>query len=199
MLELYNRTLHNTWRTAGNKTQYALQVEEDSVFLSFQGSVEKEDWKANFDFFATPYRDMAFKWYAHRGFLNIWKAIDDEMLTLLTPYKGKKLYILGYSHGAALATLAHEFFQFHGFEPTTYAFAAPRVLWFPGRQIKERFNNFIVVRNHGDVVTHVPFNLMGYFHVGAKMLIGKRGTLLSHLPHYPERYIEGLKIYNKQA
>ena len=62
---------------------------------------------------AKPYRDMNDKWYAHRGFLRVWKAMKDEIerkvvAILATNAEIDTIKCVGYSHGAALSLLATE-------------------------------------------------------------------------------------------
>jgi hypothetical protein len=163
--DIFNFAIYSGWKTAGYDTQYWITERDDDVILSFQGSVSKQDWLHNFDFFAKAYKDQPITWFAHRGFLKLWKAVKDQILAeVKSVLKGRKLIITGYSHGAALAVLAHEFFNWHGLAPKTYAFGSPRVLWMPSKKIKERFADCLVIRRKGDIVTHIPPRLLGYQH-----------------------------------
>lgn len=68
-------------------------------------------------------------------------------------------------------------------------FGAPRVFWgFVKKEIKDRFKDFIVVRNGNDLVTHVPPRLFGFHHLGKVFKIGSKIGLIKD--HYPERYTE---------
>jgi hypothetical protein len=192
MITLFEKTLRGPWSTAGNDTQYRVEVIDDIVYLFFQGSSQDRDWKYNFDFPATPYKNQPVPWKAHRGFVNAWKAAEDQVMMDVAKVKGKrKLIIAGYSHGGALAVLAHEDLFYHHADPTTYTFGAPRVLWLPKRSILSRFEKLTNIANRGDIVTHVPPCLIGYCHAGKAKRIGCN-RMISHFPHYKEAYKESL-------
>jgi len=178
LLDLFNLACSSGDKTAGNETQYTIHKTKDAIYLAIQGSVQKQDWLYNFDFAVRPYRDMEAKWYAHRGFATAWKLARDQITKdVISMLGNKKLVILGYSHGAALAMLAHEWFVFNGYAPEAYCFGCPRVLWLPSKKIKQRFTNVHIIRRRGDLVTHVPFAFMGYrFPVKIKS-VGKRAPI----------------------
>ena len=192
MRELFEKTLHGPWLTAGNDTQYRIEVTDDTVYLFFQGSSQDQDWKYNFDFPVTTYKNQPVPWKAHRGFVNAWQAAQEQIMWDVTLVKGKrKLIIAGYSHGGGLAVLAHEDLYYHKADPTTYTFGAPRVLWLPDKRILPRFEKLTNIVNRGDIATHVPPYLIGYRHAGKVQRIG-RPRLITHLPHYQDQYKESL-------
>ena len=193
LLELYEKTLKKPWITVGNDTQYKLIGDEHILCLCFQGSNSDVDWKYNFRFWIKPYKNMKSKWYAHSGFVTAWKLAEKQIaLDVKNNLGNRKLLILGYSHGASLSILAHEYFWFNNNNPLTFAFAPARVIWFPFGNIKKRFKDLFVIKNRGDIITHVPPNCFGYFHVGKVKTYGKF-AFISHKPHYPDRYKESLK------
>jgi hypothetical protein len=116
--EYFERTTNRPWITSGLQTEWKVEEVEGVQYLSFQPSNETIDWYYNFDFLAKPYKEMEFTWYCHRGFLKVWKAVKND-INLKTDDK-KPLIILGYSHGSGIAVLAHEWFNFNGYNPTTY-------------------------------------------------------------------------------
>ena len=189
---------------------YAVQREGDTLYLCFQGSVEKEDWKNNFNFPAKAYSDMGEKWYCHRGFLRVWKAIRPYVAPAVHDTTVKKVIVIGYSHGAALATLAHEYVWFEREDLRDslegYGFGCPRCFWgFMKKALKERWKNFHPVRNMNDLITHLPPVIFGFRHVNKVVKVGKRWQykfdfkakpFAKKFPciraHYPEEYIEKL-------
>lgn len=73
-------------------------------------------------------------------------------------------------------------------------YGAPRVLWGGiKKEIKNRFKDFIVVRNGNDLVTHVPPALFGFRHPSNVLKIGKAQGLIKD--HYPEAYKNALTQY----
>ena len=103
------RCLNAQYEITEESGDYAIQREGDILYLCFQWSNGEEDWKNNFDFPAKPYSDMGVKWYCHRGFLRVWKAIKPYICDAVHDMSVKKIVVIGYSHGAAIATLAHEY------------------------------------------------------------------------------------------
>ena len=71
------------------------------------------DWKNNFDFPAKPYKDMEVNWSCHRGFLRVWKSIEPYLEEVINDMTISQIYIVGYSHGAAIASLCHEYVWYH--------------------------------------------------------------------------------------
>ncbi len=184
-LEVLNLCLKGPWRTSGRDVQWRL--DENGLF--FQCTKGESDWKHNFDIAVQPYRDMPVKWYAHRGFVALWKSVEDEVMKELRGVPPK--CIAGFSQGAALATLAHESVLYNtGLYPQTYAFASPRVVWMPGG-VARRFIGMSNIQNHGDIVPHLPFGIMGYRHVGKIDMIGPL-AIPTHLGHYPAEYRKNL-------
>lgn len=155
-----------------NKGSYFVEYDNSTLYVYFQGSNGDVDWKNNFDFAAEPYRDMSVKWKAHRGFVRVWKEIEPFIREDIMNPNVQRINIIGYSHGGALAVLAHEYAWFNRPDIRDsifgYGFEPPRV--FCGRKIPDnlvdRWANFSVFRNGEDLVTHVPPRLFGYKHVG---------------------------------
>lgn len=192
----YFRLQFGLFKNVGEDVSYSVVVTENEIILVFQGSYEKADWHNNFRFWVKPYKKMPKLWLCHAGFLRAWKSgkdsITKEIIGLIADHPAKRLVITGYSHGAALATLAHEWFVFNGYYPRTHVFGCPRVLWIPSKAIRSRFNALSSYGTRGDIVTHVPPACFGYRHVRKIIRIGER-RFMSHKPHYPECYISGLE------
>lgn len=184
-LEAFNNCLKGPWKTSGLDVQYKI---DDEGRLFFLCTSRKEDWKYNFDWFpvaVAPYKNMPFPWYAHSGFVDLWRSVKDEILAEY--HGGLPTLIAGYSQGAALATLAHEAFYFEtGLFPRTLAFACPRVIWVsPG--IDKRFEGLHNIHVRGDLVYHVPLAVMGFRHVGEKEAFGPH-SIIRPERHTPAAY-----------
>jgi len=147
-------------------TQWGWEIQEDTLYLKFQGSVSRLDWRQNLDFLATPYKDMKPKFKVHRGFLGKWKAIQENVQSKITK-EINKVIIVGFSQGGALALLAHEDIWFNHEQLResleTYAFGTPRVFsWLAPR---DRFENVTYIQYKGDMVCGVPPWFFGYKHM----------------------------------
>lgn len=201
MTELFKRCLNADYTHCGEGGDYAIEIEGDTLYILFECSDGLEDWINNFDFPKEPYKDMKPKWYCHRGFLKVWKSIQDEVdMNVSEELKNRpeltNIVCVGYSHGAALAVLATEFFAYlYGdqIEVSGYGFGTPRVLWgIVPREVGERLKNFVSVRNIPDLVTHLPPVIFGFRNAGALIEIGEKGKYSCIDAHRPESYIAEL-------
>ena len=116
-------------------------------------------------------------WFAHRGFLGVWKEIEEKVKDNIFNKKIKGINCVGYSHGAAIAVLCYEYARFNRPDLREdvygYGFGCPRVIW--GEIPDDRWQNFTVIRNIDDAVTHLPPTVLGYKHIGKMLEIGKKG------------------------
>lgn len=194
--ELFNKILLVKYKHIGKETaSYSYERDGDTLYIYFEGSNGATDWKNNFDFPAKPYRDMKNKWFAHRGFLTVWKTIEPYLQAEIYDLTVNKIVIGGYSHGAAIALLCHEYCKFNRPDVTieSYGFGCPRVVWgFMRKAVKERFEGFTVIRNGKDIVTHVPPAIFGYRHAGDMLKIGRNSGYKPIESHYPTKYLDEL-------
>ena len=197
---MFLRCIEAPYLHTENSADYFIERKGNEIFVYFESSNGAEDWKNNLDFPIAPYKNMEKGlWLAHRGFLRVWESIKDEISDILLDRSVKRITEVGYSHGAALATLCHEFVSFNRpdlyFSHRGFGFGAPRVLWgIRTKTVEERFRGFTVIRNIDDVVTHLPPRILGFYHVGEMMEIGKRGKYSATDAHRPENYIKELKL-----
>lgn len=196
--QLFIATLHAPYvQLKENAASYYAERRGETLYLFFEKSNGATDWKNNLDFPAKPYREMCGLWFAHRGFLRVFKTIEPHIAPLVMDEGVRRIVISGYSHGAALALLAHEYCVFHRPELKSavqgFGFGCPRVVWgFAGRGVKARFRGFTVVKNCRDLITRLPPWLFGYRHVGNILHIGRDLRLGGVNSHRAERYLEAL-------
>lgn len=179
--KLLMRCLHTRYTHIQNSADFALRRKGSVLCIYFAHSDGKEDWKNNLAFPARAYmsKDRPL-WFAHRGFLKVWQTIEDYIAADIADPSVKKVILAGYSHGAALAMLCHEYVwrkrpdlrqSMEG-----YGFGCPRVFFgIPTEALKARWARFTVIRNLDDIVTHLPPKILGYSHVGRMLEIGRRG------------------------
>ena len=222
MIELFKECLGASYTQVENAGSYALERIGNTLYIYFEGSNGAVDWKNNFDFFPKaqqnifrnigcrfgilkshcaapikPYKDMTYKWYAHRGFLRVWKSIEPYVAEQISDKRIKKIITVGYSHGAAIAVLCHEYVWFHRPDLREkingYGFGCPRVFWgMQTKETKERWRRFEVIRNIDDIVTHVPPVWLVFSHVGSVITIGKRGRYSKIDAHRSENILKEL-------
>lgn len=198
---LFKRCLNADYTHTAEGGDYAIEVDGNTLYILFEWSDGKEDWRNNFDFPAKPYKRMTDKWFCHRGFLRVWKAMRDEIEirvaeTLQQHTDISEITIVGYSHGGAMALLATEDMTYlHGdrMAVSGYGFGAPRVLWgYVPKAVRERISAFVTVRNIPDIVTHLPPKIFGYRDMNVKE-IGEKGKYNPIEAHYSSSYIAKLE------
>ena len=212
LLDLFLECLSREYREVENAASYSYSRkplengEGETLSIFFQHSHGLTDWMNNLDFSARPYKDMDPSWKCHAGFLRVWNSVKEYLKPHMLDPNIKSAVVVGYSHGAALAILCHEYLWYHRPELREHlfgvGFGAPRVLYgCVPPEIACRWENFYVVRNENDLVTHLPPRFTGYCHVGNLITLGekdseKSGTVDSHRP---ESYLESLKKLADQS
>lgn len=196
--DLLRRCLTRTYVHAENAADFATERTGDTLFVYLQASSGAEDWRNNLDFPARPYRSGGTLWWAHRGFVRVWKTVESHIARDLLDSTLQRIVTVGYSHGAALALLCHEYVWYHRPDLRDviegYGFGCPRVLWGLARpSLLHRWDRFWVIRNLDDAVTHVPPAFLGYRHVGKLLEVGTRGKYNAIDAHRPENILRELE------
>jgi len=201
MLGLFKANLAVKYEVTGISVNYAFVEDGKTLHIHFQHSQGIADWVANFMFLKRPYSSMQVPWKAHGGFLFCWEQVKPIIANKIAEKDWKKIVVIGYSHGAALAVLCHEFIWYHKEvlrdNIKGYGFGCPRVIgkFRIPKDLRDRWENFTVIRNENDLVTHVPFKLKGFTHVNKPLRLGRfRFRLCGSInAHRPENYIKGLE------
>lgn len=202
MLKLFRRCLKAEYIHTAENGDYAIEVDGDTLYILFECSDGKEDWRNNFDFPAKPYKRMGDLWFCHRGFLKVWKAMRDEIENRVAEILQENtdisnITIVGYSHGGAMALFATEDMTYlygEKFSVSGYGFGAPRVLWgYVPKAVRKRISAFTTVRNIPDIVTHLPPKVFGYQDINIKE-IGEEGKYKPVEAHYSSAYIAELNL-----
>lgn len=111
LYDLLSRCVSVPYASAGVSANYALQREGQTLYVFFEKSNGANDWKRNLDFPAKPYKRMGrTMWFAHRGFLKVWKELEPILASPLSDPTVKKIVVTGYSHGASVAMLCTKYF-----------------------------------------------------------------------------------------
>lgn len=115
----------------------------------------------------------------HKGFLEAYNSVKDDIEQSLKKVLGMPLYITGHSLGAALATVATNYLEEVAIDKAPlkdqiaacYTFGSPRV---GNTQFNREFRSAIYrVVNTTDIVTVVPLLAMGYVHLGDVRFLGR--------------------------
>lgn len=203
LYELFMECLSAVYTHTSGAASYAHRRSGDTLYLFFEASNGAADWQRNLDFPVKAYKRMGKTvWLAHRGFLDAWHELEPILSDKIADTSVRKITVTGYSHGAAIALLCHEYVWFT--RPDLqgslegYGFGCPRVVWGAlGSELRERWKKFTVIRNIDDIVTHLPPAAIGYTHVGSLLTIGERGKYSSTDAHRPENILTELEAYER--
>ena len=229
--KLFENCAYNIhYEQVGKNVNYAFVEEGEILYIYFQGSSSTFDWIRNFLFFKKPYKRMNTAFFVHYGFLSAWKEVCDIVIRKIAEvrsnsiirtwynetdfidrpdYKFKKIIIVGYSHGGALSGLCHECVWYNRPDIRDnifgVGFESPRFYrgMMVNKELKERWENYIVIRNHFDIVTFMPPKLFLFTHVGNVITLNKTSTRDYKIPksigaHYPYNVLESLREYCKK-
>ncbi len=200
--ELFDHCLHATYRHVEEGGDYAIEREGDTLCIYLEHSNGTEDWKNNLDFPIKAYQRVGKTvWYAHRGFVRVFHALIPYLDTAIRDPRVARAVTVGYSHGAALSVLCHEYIWYN--RPDLrgriegYGFGCPRVLWGTlDGDLAARWQGFLVIRNLPDAVTYLPPRFLGYTHVGEILEIGRGAGYTPWDAHRPENIQKELKKAN---
>ena len=212
--ELFTSCLNAEYVNVGDGGSFSIEVRGDALYIFFEKSKGIVDWHSNLDFGAvlhselgrearavTPYKRMDEKWYCHGGFLRVWRSVLPYLEWALLDLRFGEIVTVGYSHGAALALLCHEYLWFNRRDLrgkiTGYGFGCPRVIYGRVPKEKERWKDFYVIRNYDDIVTHLPPRSFGFRHVGRMITVGGIGRYSRIDAHRKESYMSSLEEIKK--
>ncbi len=201
LYDLLSECINTTYHQTGCAASYALRRERNTLYIFFQHSNGEIDWKRNLSFPVCPYQRMGqSSWYVHRGFLSAWRDIEPIIAEAIGDGGVRKAVITGYSHGAAIGVLCHEYIWYNRPDLRNftegYGFGCPRVIWgSPDAELLRRWERFTVIRNIDDIVTHLPPAFLGYTHVGKLLVIGERGKYSRVEAHYAANMLTELLAY----
>jgi pimeloyl-ACP methyl ester carboxylesterase len=198
--ELFDHETSGNWVVSGTDVSWRFSVVDDEHLLEFRCTVDAEGWRQNFKFLprvGIPYKNMRHRWFAHAGFIEMWRSVRD-LIADRVAFSTKTdafpvIHVVGYSQGGALAILAAEDLRFRGYATTLTTFGAPRVFWgiVPHKvRIRATGTHF---HRRGDIVTMVPFSVLGYSRFGHTKKIGPPAfPWWTH--HRPQEYQSYLPI-----
>jgi triacylglycerol lipase len=197
-------------------TEAFVCVNDDAVVVVFTGTDEMEDVKLDFMFRRTK-MDPAPGAY-HRGFV---KALDEVFWQIYSKVQfnyDKPLYVTGHSLGGALAVLfaarLRAMQSKHNLQGVV-TFGAPRVAnLVAARWIDQELRDKIIqFENAGDGITHVPMFVLGYSHVGRRVVFGSvkpnsmktrfrrfmHKVLRTRIAHSLDRYVMEVEIWARNG
>lgn len=206
LYDLFNRCLSADYVTVSNGADVAFQREGDRLYIFFEKSDGTEDWINNLSFCVQPYGEMEHPWRCHGGFLKVFKSTKGLINEALSDPNICTVTLVGYSHGAALALLAHEYIWFNYPHLSGglcgYGFGCPRVLYgsIP-RCVLMRWSSFMRISHRCDLITHLPPAIFGFHHAGRSIRIGSPmpSGINAHRPHSYLKALSNVKKSRKKA
>ena len=163
---------------SGGSTQAFTCGDGSRMIVAFRGSEEEPiDWIRNAEFRSEPGELGGGVHSGHHRALNeVWSDLRAGLLTA-----GLPVSTTGHSLGAALATLAAaRLAEANAPAQAVYTFGQPRIGKSGFEQAYEDLYGSVTFRfvNHIDLVTRVPFLLLGYRHVGRRMYFDESGAFM---------------------
>lgn len=203
LYDLFLRCITIPYKQVGISANYAFEIIDRVLYIYFEDSSGLNDWLKNINFIPTFYKvDKKFK-LAHKGFVSVWEEIKPYLENVILNKKIQKIVITGYSHGAGVSVLCYEYLiekrkdiknKIKG-----YGFGCPRVLFGFYKKLQKRYNNFVVIRNIDDIVTHLPPFFFGFIHIGKLIKIGEKGKYTKIDAHREVNILRELNNFEKQS
>lgn len=196
LLFYFMKCVNSEYHHTENNGSFALQREGKLLYVLFEKSNGRADWKSNLNFLPQK-TDEPNAFCCHRGFLKVWESILPYIEKELSDKSIEKIIIIGYSHGGAIAALCHEYLYTERSDIQnnifSYGFGAPRVYYGVKVLDYERWKNYTVVRNGNDLVTYLPPKFLFYRDLGTIIEIGKEFSFSPIEAHKRESYEKSLK------
>lgn len=197
-LEVFEECLRldDLYINTGEGGSFYYIIDGNNLKIFFQWSASHSDWLNNFDFPKQAYKDTKLPWKVHRGFLRVFKSIEPYIKNAIMDSRVKNIEIVGYSHGAPLAALCHEYCIYNRPEcaVTGYGFGSPRLLYgkYP-QELLDRWKNFTVIKNPDDIVSWLP---PWCSHVGQVVDLSPKGYYIKSEKKFLEKFKAGHRPQN---
>lgn len=208
---LFKRCTEINYLHTENSASYAIEKKDGNLYIYFEKSNGIEDWINNLDYHAIACHIDDWDFYCHEGFWRVFESVLEPLsaeIHNIISGKYKKVFIVGYSHGAALSFLLYGYLSkklslynknlsegknvvIHGM-----GFGCPRVIWGENSEALRIFKDFFIIRNIDDIVTHLPPKFTGYKPYGRLVKIGAEGKYTPHDAHRAESYLKELSQMN---
>jgi predicted lipase len=170
--------------------------DDENIFLVFRGTEPTawNQWATDAKILRRPFCIGKI----HRGFRNSVELIWPDIITCLKDVyiaKKRRLFVTGHSLGAGMSQVATSKLEFEeGLYPTAiYNFGCPRAFNCKGADLyNQRLDSRTYrVVNNNDIVCNLPFEGMGYSHVGQFKYITADGELRDD-PDYWRLLLDGV-------
>ena len=186
-------------------TQAFLAGKDGHLMLCFRGTSSGADALVDLRLLKTD--AFGGRGRVHSGFQKALNSVWDEVQAATDALgAGKKLFISGHSLGAALAQLAAHRLALGGYPVTgVYVYGSPRV---GNRDFKATYDELLMDKtflhiNDGDIVTRVPPQVLGFYHLGGPPRVFDEGHTIrmgdAEQTPVPEQDFDGMDAATRQA
>lgn len=199
------------WQKVNEKydLDLAIWIQQRTLYIMFQGSSSKIDWKLNLSFWKKPYKDMTEKIYVHSGQITGYKSARDFIHNYFLEHKKEidNVHIGGHSLGDSYARFCYMDFFWHKENKTDYhrlnlsglgGGGNKNVSWIGHKEANRRLEGYVRLQNGNDIVPRIP--PIFYKQTGKQVIINKPSwwsyflLLPSHFYHHnPSSYLGYLK------
>lgn len=169
----------------------------DSIIIAFRGTITKINMVQNFKLDLIPYSacssTASSKCKVHKGFLETYDTAKQYVLhnfkLFHNLYPNAKIYVTGYSLGAAQASLCAVELSLLGHQVNLMTFGSPRV----GSKEFADFANInltgtnIRISYGNDAVTAMPIRAIGYWHIGTEVNFDNKNEIKIEAPKYSDK------------
>jgi len=216
----------SNWEGLKGRTSHEFHTWEPTIYSGFNYEFNKDSGEMELYFPGTssdPYSIDDYPWYAlplwlfpkawswvwnflfipfviHIGFW--WSAfrLRKAALAICKGYDVKKITLVGLSQGGAIATLVGNYISKKSdLDVEVFNVGGPRSVGIITWPFYRTTSSYKVtnIRNNTDIVTSVPFILLGYVTLGERIRVSGNRQWIPFIPsfvdHYPGFYIEGLR------
>jgi hypothetical protein len=171
-------------------------AQSKTAFVALRGTLELQEWVADFDAVAEPYRELPGFGDVHKGFQAVYLAVRDSLRAGLAEACAgcTRLLVTGHSLGGALAVLAAP-----DLLANTPPYLAPQLITFGGPRVglanftapfNAKIEDCVRVVNFLDIVPAIP--PAPYTHVGTSITVNSGGSISPASRHSLDSYSTGL-------
>lgn len=173
------------WRQAGKKVNWQYEIDGDTLYIYFQGSVQTIDWFR--DFMIWPIKRRHNLW--HYGFWKSYHEVNHDLAILANriPNIKTEWILIGYSSGGVLVNMFANITS-SLFSTTVFTFASPRFSWIKKQKSKADIINIHLDR---DIVPKLLMPL-GYRENPGREIVLKSPYHSPIKSHYPKAYSDAI-------
>jgi|WetSurMetagenome_2_1015567.scaffolds.fasta_scaffold04051_11 hypothetical protein len=135
--DLFKLIQDSSYTTSGLSLDWTIYIDHENkrVYLLFQETCGKFDWKMNLDFPAVPYKQQEHVFRIHQGWAKVWKSANDTVMAafIAACQKYPEYYptVGGWSYGGSITPVAAEDYNYRA-NKISGLIARPDIMTFGG-------------------------------------------------------------------